>query len=144
MAGTARPVLLVACVVTMTLVIVKRSAVVAPTSEVSTEVFSTSATVTVMPEYPGPSLAHGIAGVAVALATSDAAGRVASVAMLEAPDEPIAVSVQTALSKWVFALGGKRGRVIFYFVLENGKGRVVMPMQSLPRAVSFPKSLGGL
>ena len=90
----------------------------------------------VLPEFPEPARKRGVQGVAVAQLDVDAAGLVKQAAVLEAPDALIREAVATAVRQWQFkpaTIGGKavpiRGKLTFYFVIENGKGMVKSPAQ---------------
>jgi rhodanese-related sulfurtransferase len=89
-----------------------------------------------LPVYPAESLAKKSTGVAVALIVSSGEGRVASVAVLETPDNAIASAVREALLNWEIpatkVVGrsepyGVRGKVTFYFQIVNGRGLVANP-----------------
>ena len=123
-------------VLVSTLLLTSRAKVTLPTdaSEVSPELFAGLATAVVMPIYPQESIRNGSSGVAVALVALDSAGRVRWVEVLEAPDAAIGNSVRSALAQWVFQPPRVedsntslevRGRVILYFVVDDGK-RVVL------------------
>lgn len=89
-----------------------------------------------MPRYPRRSVAEGASGVAVAEVLVDRDGSMERVRILQAPDASIARATEEALRQWVFtrvtppthreglALWSK---LIFYFEIENGVGRVRIP-----------------
>jgi len=93
-----------------------------------------------LPAYPAESIARKSSGVAVAAVASGVDGRMASVTVLEAPDDAIAAAVREALLAWEIpstkVMGrsepyGIRGKVTFYFQIVNGHGRVANP-EDLP------------
>jgi hypothetical protein len=93
-----------------------------------------------LPRYPPASLAAKRIGVAVAAVVSDPSGRMASVTILESPDEAIGAAVRDALVQWVVPAVtvsgrtepfGVRGKITFYFRIVNGEGRVFHP-EELP------------
>ena len=82
------------------------------------------------PHYPARSLENGAAGVAVASIVVGFDGRMERVDVLEAPDADIAEELQDALERWVLPVhpsGPVRtaATMVFYFLIEAGKGRVV-------------------
>ena len=93
-----------------------------------------------LPAYPAESVAKKSTGVAVASIASGVDGRMASVTVLEAPDDAIAAAVRGALLGWEIpptkVMGraqeyGIRGKVTFYFQIANGRARVANP-EDLP------------
>ena len=102
------------------------------------------------PVYPAASIAQKRTGVAVAAIVSQPDGRVATVTMLEAPDEAIGAAMREALLKWVIAPMtvqgrtdpyGVSGKVTFYFRIEKGQGRVLSP-EEMPGG-PMPEPAGG-
>jgi TonB family protein len=94
------------------------------------------ATAKALPDYPAASVARKTAGVAVAAFTSDTSGKVASVTILEAPDDAIAAAVRAAVERWqippvtvrgVSQPHGHFGKLTFYFRIVGGKGVVSHP-----------------
>jgi rhodanese-related sulfurtransferase len=90
----------------------------------------------VTPDYPQVSLGAGIHGVAVAQVRIAVDGHVNSVTILQAPDERIRTAVAQALAQWMFGpitLSDTKeplevtGKLTYYFVLAQGKGRVLSP-----------------
>ena len=99
------------------------------------------ASLKVMPDYPLASIAQGMTGVAVAVVRVEERGRVASVEMLQSPDNAIGDSVRRALRKWTFApvtvTGSSTktevwGKVTFYFAITNGVPQVLGGADSTP------------
>ena len=94
-----------------------------------------SAKTSVMPVYPKASK-NRAKGVAVAELQYNGKGVVSEVSVLESPDRYTGQAVSNALWKWTFTpskLNGKpvsiRGKLTFYFVVENGIGKVQNPKQ---------------
>ncbi len=82
-----------------------------------------------IPPYPEKSLLTHAEGVAVAELRVRPDGRVASVRVLEAPDQAIRESVATTLRKWQFEAHSGRviltGKLTFYFrISPDGNGSV--------------------
>jgi hypothetical protein len=107
--------------------------------EIPIQRFHGLAASTVVPVYPPTSLQHGTAGVAVARLSVDSLGRVSNVEVLEAPDEAIKASLEAALVAWRFPSTPTRegsamqGRVVWYFVIDNGRGLVLTPTEMVGR-----------
>ena len=90
-----------------------------------------------LPAYPAASVTAGTSGVAVAEFRTDTAGKVVWADVLEAPDSAVAGAVREAVMQWTFEpvtiLGreneprARAGKLIFYFVVENGRGVVRSP-----------------
>ncbi len=104
-----------------------------------------------MPLYPAESVAKKSTGVAVAAIASGVDGRVASVTVLEAPDDAIAAAIRDALLNWEIpptsVMGrseqyGVRGKITFYFQITNGRSRVAnaedLPGGPKPEPASGP------
>ncbi|HKO99601.1 MAG TPA: TonB family protein [Pyrinomonadaceae bacterium] len=92
----------------------------------------------VLPTFPEESKKDNSQGVAVAQVTIDEAGAVTRAEILEAPDDAIAEAVKAGTMKWTFQPGtddrdGKavrlKGKLTFYYVIENGKAFVKHPKQ---------------
>jgi TonB family protein len=99
-----------------------------------------------MPVYPAESLSRGVSGVVVISLATDAAGRVSTVAVLQAPDAAIGAAVDRAVREWTFSpaqisgraeQSGVRGKLTFYFRIEGGRGRVLNP-QDIPGGPKLP------
>jgi hypothetical protein len=108
-----------------------------------------------MPAYPPDSVAKKSTGVAVVAVVSQPDSRVASVTVLEAPDDAIGAAVREAVAKWVIEpasiLGrterlGVTGKLTFYFQIAGGRGRVLnpeeMPGGPLPEPAAGPPARG--
>jgi rhodanese-related sulfurtransferase len=89
-----------------------------------------------MPAYPRESLAEKISGVAVAAVLFGVDGKLASIDILEAPDEHMAAAVRDAVERWnvpgAQVMGRDerspiQGKLTFYFQVRNGKGVVLDP-----------------
>ncbi|MGH9341038.1 MAG: energy transducer TonB [Acidobacteriota bacterium] len=100
------------------------------------EVLRKRATRAMKPQFPETSLRRKASGVAVAQVDISDTGEVNSVKVLQAPDPETAASMQAALKKWLFTpvtIDQKpllmSGKVIFYFLIENGKGLVLSPAE---------------
>ena len=92
------------------------------------------ATKSVMPKYPDEAQKKGIQGVAVAQLYVDEKGDVIKAEVLEAPDSSTKQAVAEATSQWKFTpstMKGEpirfRGKLTFYFVIEDGEARVENP-----------------
>lgn len=92
------------------------------------------------PPYPEESLRQGHAGVAVIDVNVEADGHVMSTELQEAPDKLIGSKVVETVRRWRFQTwrfpDGTRdarstARVIFYFEIENGQGRVLTSAEKL-------------
>jgi len=108
------------------------------------------ATTKPLPAYPAESIARESSGVAVAAVASGVDGLMASVTVLEAPDDAIAAAVREALLNWEVPptnvtgrseTYGIRGKVTFYFRIVNGRGQVANP-EDLPGG-PMPEPPGG-
>jgi TonB family protein len=89
---------------------------------------------TVAPKYPREAVKAAASGVAVSELSISEDGSVTSVKILESPHKSINASMIEALKQWKFApflLNGKpqpvNGKITYYFVIENNKGRVESP-----------------
>jgi TonB family protein len=83
------------------------------------------------PEYPTPSLQSGTEGIVVVEVVVSDSGSVDTITLMEAPDQPTADAVGTALRQWRFAPLTYQGRparmrakLFFYFVTLDGEGKV--------------------
>jgi hypothetical protein len=95
------------------------------------------ATKAVRPVYPDEAIRAGTTGLVVAEVCVPPGGRPASIKISSAPSEALARAVKTALSQWKFrkrvdedeplAFGGK---IIFYFLKQGDKWKVLDPMES--------------
>lgn len=95
------------------------------------------ATKTVRPVYPEEAIRAGTTGLVVAEVCAPRDGRPASIKISSAPSEALARAVKTAVSQWKFrkredenaslAFGGK---VVFYFLKQGDKWKVLDPMES--------------
>jgi hypothetical protein len=96
------------------------------------------ATKTVRPAYPQEAIRAKATGVVLAELCVPAGGPIAAVTISPTPSEAIARSVKQALARWRFgtwidnkgrysAYGGK---VIFYFIEQNGEWKVLDPTDS--------------
>jgi len=95
------------------------------------------ATKTVRPAYPEEAIRARTTGVVVAELCVPAGNAIAAVTISSTPSEAIARSLKQALSQWTFrtwiqndkysAYGGK---VIFYFIEQNGEWKVLAPTDS--------------
>lgn len=107
------------------------------------------------PAYPATSLQQKRSGVAVARIASHPDGRMATVTVLEAPDDATGAAMQAALMTWVIPpvtvagrseQHGVTGKVTFYFRVEKGQGRVFspeeMPGGPMPEPASGPPARG--
>jgi hypothetical protein len=106
-----------------------------------------SATSAPMPQYPRTALESGVSGVVVADVLFGVDGRLQTIDILEAPDAHTATAVRDALSQWIVpgaqVMGREeksptRGKLTFYFELQEGKGVVLDPDQ-MPGGPSRPK-----
>ena len=89
------------------------------------------------PAYPRQSIEQGTSGVAVATVLTTPEGRMDEVRVLEAPDRWIGEAMERALMQWVLpapaVLDGEEeprrseSKLMFYFVLEDGRGSVRAP-----------------
>lgn len=100
-------------------------------AEVTLRAFAISAPA---PAYPSSAAAKRITGTAVARVHTTAAGRVASVEILQAPSPAIGASVKAAVAGWRFhpaLMSGKPvplvGKLTFYFEIAGGKPIVRSP-----------------
>jgi outer membrane biosynthesis protein TonB len=91
------------------------------------------ATFSPTPDYPASSVAAGTEGRSVVSVSYDSKGLPVRVALLEAPDTAIGVSVVSTLGRWKFRpfiLPNKRtasratGRLVFYFGRKEGRSSV--------------------
>jgi hypothetical protein len=92
-----------------------------------------------LPVYPPASLAAGVAGVAVAEVRTDTTGKVVWTNVLEAPDDAMSSAVREAVLQWkigpVTVFGRENearaaeAKIVFYFVVENGRGVVRSPVE---------------
>jgi hypothetical protein len=109
----------------------------------------TSASATVMPQYPPASVQRGSAGVAVTSLVIGADGAVRSANVLEAPDAEISRAVKNVLVMWTFqpvSVAGSTvpvevvGKITLYFDVENGIGRVRTPDEKLRQQLRAQKA----
>jgi TonB family protein len=105
-----------------------------PMIMVGPTIFRAQARNAVLPEYPQSSREAGHAGRVTAEVDTTKDGRVTNVRILEAPDDAMAASVRSALSRWTFepfrraedrAALATRSRLIFYFRISDGRATVV-------------------
>lgn len=94
------------------------------------------ATKVVMPSYPENARKRGAQGVVVAQVDVNEQGDVTKVEILEAPDPSIGEVVSDSIKRWKFktpTIKGKavriKGKLTFYYKLENKVGRVENPRQ---------------
>lgn len=110
----------------------------APCEETTAEVtLRRSATKRVIPEYPASAIKSGVTGLVVAEVCVPPGGGAASVEIVESPSPAIGQAVEDALNQWRFDTMYEQGdpshthaygsRVIFYFVSQGGKWRVLSP-----------------
>jgi len=84
------------------------------------------------PNYPASAVAKNTSGVAVVMISVTSKGVVESAVVLQSPGPEFSDSVSAAVQKWVFSavapVGREplpfRGKLTFYFDVENGTGRV--------------------
>jgi hypothetical protein len=96
------------------------------------------ATRVVVPNYPGDDVREKRSGVTVAQITTDERGLVTEVVVLEAPSKSIEEATAAALRQWEFRQlwepSGRSttltARIVFYFVLQDGKGVVRSPAET--------------
>ena len=99
--------------------------------------FRSLAAVRPRPAYPEQSIEQGVSGVAVAAVLTTPGGRMEEVRVLEAPDRWIGEATERALLRWELpapaVLDGEEkprrseSKLVFYFVIENGRGHVRTP-----------------
>ena len=96
--------------------------------------FRLNATHKVMPEFPAEALKDGAQGVVVLSLYHDADGYAAYIKVLESPHPAISEAAIRAVQQWrwrVFVSGNVarpvKGKLTFYFVMEDGAGRVEDP-----------------
>lgn len=92
---------------------------------------------TVRPVYPEEAIRARTTGVVVAELCIPAGGPIAAVTISSTPSGAIARSVKQALSQWRFRTWFEKGRysayggkIVFYFVEQNGKWKVLDPTES--------------
>ncbi|MGH9849777.1 MAG: energy transducer TonB [Blastocatellia bacterium] len=107
--------------------------------QVSEGLLRRNASNTIVPGYPAESKRRRAKGVAVAQLEIDESGNVAEIEVLEAPDRYTEEAMIKAVRQWKFppvTVGGKprcvRGKLTFYFVIEQGKATVRSPSFSRP------------
>lgn len=90
----------------------------------------------VKPSYPRRAIKRHAQGVVVVQLDVNEQGSVTKTEVLEAPDPLIGEAVAVAVNKWKFkppTIRGNavpvRGKLTFYYVIKNGKGRVEHPRQ---------------
>jgi TonB family protein len=88
----------------------------------------------VMPAFPDEALKAGAQGVVVLSLYQDAEGLAAKIKVLESPHPAISEAAIKAVEQWKwrrFVKGGigrpVQGKLTFYFIIENGSGRVEDP-----------------
>lgn len=101
---------------------------------VGMHVFRAHTAAAALPEYPASARKAGHTGRVTADVLVSPQGKVTDVTIIEAPDEAIADSVKSAVGRWVFGsfktkdypgTFAVKGRLIFYFRLEDGKPQVI-------------------
>jgi TonB family protein len=88
-----------------------------------------------IPRYPDSSLVNRTEGLVAAAIAVNAQGRITSIEILEAPDSAMGRSAREALWRWRFRISSEMSkrrtritsRVVFYFVLDHGRGMVLNP-----------------
>ncbi|HVF54971.1 MAG TPA: energy transducer TonB [Pyrinomonadaceae bacterium] len=90
----------------------------------------------VNPSYPQRAVKRSAQGVAVIQLDVNEQGSVSRAEVLEAPDPLISEAVAAAVKKWKFkppTIRGSavpiRGKLTFYYMIKDGKGRVENPRQ---------------
>jgi TonB family protein len=123
-----------------------RSAAQSATVAFSEMVLRVSTVRAPVPEYPAESRSRGVSGVVVISLATDIAGHVSTTAILQAPDAATGAAVERAVREWAFTPTrvagrpepyGLRGKLTFYFRIENGRGRVLNP-QDIPGGPKLP------
>lgn len=92
------------------------------------------ATETHLPSYPEDAKNNKITGIAVAELHINEANRIDTVKVIEAPSKSIAEAAKASILQWKFppprpgdTVICLRGKLTFYFVIENGKPYVKNP-----------------
>lgn len=87
-----------------------------------------------MPRFPEDAKKRGVTGTSVAEVEIDETGKVASVRVVQAPDELIKVALTDAINQWRFrplTIEGAPVRIIgkltFHYVIDRGKASVENP-----------------
>jgi TonB family protein len=90
----------------------------------------------VVPEYPADALRTELSGVSVAEVDVGTSGDVLRIHVLQAPGDSVGDAMTRALTKWKFRVPtvkgvplGVAGKITYYFLIENRKGRVLAPSQ---------------
>jgi TonB family protein len=96
--------------------------------------FRLNATRRVVPEYPAEALRAGAQGAVVLSLYHDGEGNASQIKVLQSPHPAISDAATEAAKQWKwrkFVSGGiarpVRGKLTFYFVIEDGEGRVENP-----------------
>jgi TonB family protein len=105
-----------------------------PVFVIGVGVLRAQAIAVVMPVYPPDSVQIRHSGTAVVEIRISTKGRVTDANVLQAPDDRISKAVETAVRQWTFHPLQKdradgepaefKGRLLFYFTVENGRGVV--------------------
>jgi TonB family protein len=101
----------------------------------------------VRPDFPTDALGKHASGVSVAQIDVGADGSVIHIEVLQAPTESMAAAMKRALNQWKFRPDtvngvpiGVLGKITYYFVIDQGKGKVLAPSEMGVPTAAQPKT----